>query len=168
MTSTSDSASFNPARDLQLISEVPLTPEQVFEGWTVPGMLMQWFCPRPWRVAACQVDLRPGGEFSTVMQSPEGANMPENLGCFLAVEPPRRLVWTNLLGPGYRPAPVSSLGFGFVCELRFDPLPAGGTLYQATVRHVDEVGKRQHEEMGFDAGWRAALAQLVELMQRRD
>ena len=160
-------ATFNPELDLQLVCEVPISPAQAFEGWTVPDTLMQWFCPRPWKVVACQVDLQPGGVFSNVMQSPEGVSMPENVGSFLVVEPPRRLVWTNLLGPHYCPAPVSSLGFGFVCELRFDPLPHGGTLYQATVRHVDEAGKRQHESMGFEAGWRAALSQLVELMQVR-
>ena len=158
---------FNSALDLQLICEVPITPEQAFEGWTEPATLMQWFCPRPWKVVACQVDVRPGGEFSNVMQSPEGASMPQNVGCFLAVEAPNRLVWTNLMGPDFRPAHVSALGFGFVCELRFDPLPNGGTCYQATVRHVDAAGKEQHEQMGFEAGWRAALAQLVELMQQR-
>ncbi len=158
---------FNPALDLQLVCEVPLTPEQCFEGWTVPETLMPWFCPRPWKVVACEVDLRPGGCFSNVMQSPDGTTMPENAGSFLVVEPPRRLVWTNLMGPNYRPAPVSNLGFGFVCELRFDPLPSGGTLYQAVVRHVDEASKQRHEEMGFEAGWRAALSQLVELMQQR-
>jgi uncharacterized protein YndB with AHSA1/START domain len=167
MTLPSFASAFNPTLDLQLICEVPITPEQAFRGWTEPDLLMQWFCPRPWKVVACQVDVRPGGAFSNVMQSPEGTNMPENVGSFLAVDAPRRLVWTNLMGADYRPAPVSSLGFGFVCELRLDPLPQGGTLYQATVRHVDEAGKRQHEDMGFEAGWRAALKQLVELMQHQ-
>ena len=158
---------FNPKLDLQLDCEVPITPEQAFEGWTVPATLMQWFCPRPWKVVACQVDLRAGGCFSNVMQSPDGTPMPENIGSFLVVEPPRRLVWTNLMGPDFRPAPVSGLGFGFVCELRLDPLPSGATRYHAIVRHLDEASRLKHEEMGFDAGWRAALGQLLELMQHR-
>jgi len=157
----------NPALDLQLICEVPITPAQAFEGWTTPDTLKQWFCPRPWKVIDCTIDLRPGGCFSNTMQSPDGANMPENIGSFLVVEAPHRLVWTNLMGPDYRPCEITSLGFGFVCDLRFDPLPNGGTLYQATVRHVDEAGKHQHEQMGFETGWRAALSQLVELMQAR-
>lgn len=158
----------DPKRDLQLVREVPITPEQCFEGWTVPASLMPWFCPRPWQVVECEIDLQPGGIFATTMRSPEGQDMPRGEGCFLAVEAPHRLVWTNLLGPGFRPNPPQGPGgFGFVCELRFDPLPGGGTRYQATVRHVDEAGRIAHETMGFEAGWSAALAQLVALMQER-
>lgn len=159
---------FDPKRDLRLVRDVPITPEQAFEGWTVPQTLMPWFCPRPWTVVECEIDLKPGGIFATTMQSPEGQSMPRGVGCFLAVEAPRRLVWTNLLGPGFRPnAPQGPGGFGFVCELRFDPLPEGGTRYEATVRHVDEAGRMAHEQMGFEAGWGAALKQLVELMKGR-
>ena len=164
MTTSPD---FDPKRDLQLEREVPITAEQAFEGWTVPDTLMQWFCPRPWKVVECQVDLRPGGLFATMMQSPEGQNMPRGEGTFLAVEAPHRLVWTNILGPGFRPTPPAPGGFGFVCELRFDPIAGGGTRYRAVVRHIDEAGKASHEKMGFEAGWSAALTQLVELMRAR-
>ena len=99
------------------------------------------------------------------MQSPDGATLPAGEGCFLAVETPRRLVWTNILGPGFKPQVIGQPGFGFVCELRFDPLESGGTLYQACVHHVDAAGRDAHAAMGFEAGWAAALAQLVELMQ---
>lgn len=157
----------NPQLDLQLVRDVPITPAQAFEGWTVPETLMQWFCPRPWRVVACDIDLQCGGVFATVMQSPEGHTLPRSEGTFLAIEAPHRLVWTNILGPGFRPNPPAAGDFGFVCELRFDALPGGGTRYQATVRHVDEAGKLAHEKMGFEAGWSAALAQLVALMQAR-
>ena len=152
---------------LHLIREVPISPEQCFEGWTVPERLMPWFCPKPWRVVACEIDLRPGGAFGNTMQSPEGVNIEHAPGCFLAVEAPHRLVWTNLLGPDFRPNTITHPGFGFVCELRFDRLPSGGTRYHATVRHVDAAGRDTHAAMGFEAGWGAALDQLVELMQGR-
>ncbi len=38
---------FDPKRDLRLVRDVPITPEQAFEGWTVPQTLMPWFCPAP-------------------------------------------------------------------------------------------------------------------------
>ena len=154
-----------PDLTLQLLREVPISPEQCFEGWTVPDRLMPWFCPRPWRVVACRIDPRPGGVFATTMQSPDGQTLPEGVGCFLAVEPSRRLVWTNLLGPDFKPQSIPHPGFGFVCELRFDPLPGGSTRYQATVAHVDAAGRDAHAAMGFEAGWNAALNQLVEMVQ---
>jgi uncharacterized protein YndB with AHSA1/START domain len=100
------------------------------------------------------------------MQSPEGETQPEGVGCYLAVEAPHRLVWTNLLGPGYKPQAISHPGFGFVCELRFDPLPDGGTRHQAQVHHVDAAGRNAHAAMGFEQGWAAALEQLVALVQQ--
>lgn len=158
----------DPARDLQLQVDVPLTAEQLFSGWTDPQTLMQWFCPRPWRTVACEIDLRPGGRFVTVMESPDGQRMPANVGCYLAVEKPTRLVWTNLLGPDFSPNVISSPGLGFVCELRFTPLAEGGTRFEATLRHNSPEARDQHAAMGFDQGWRIALAQLVSLTQSRD
>ena len=155
----------NPILDLELTVDVALTPEQLFEGWTNPEMLKQWFCPRPWKVAACSIDLRPGGLFSNVMQSPEGELMPENRGCYLLIERPLRLVWTGILGEDFRPNAIPQLGFGFVCDLRFTPLPQGGSRFHAIVRHSDAEGRSKHEAMGFHQGWRAALSQLVELHQ---
>lgn len=164
---TDHAANTPSSHALSLVREVPISPEQCFEGWTVPETLMPWFCPRPWKVVACALDPQPGGIFSTTMQSPEGQNMPEGAGCYLAAEAPHRLVWTNILGPGFIPNAIQHPGFGFVCELRFDPLPNGGTRYQATVFHTDEAGMKAHAAMGFEAGWAAALGQLVEMMQGR-
>ncbi|MFM1856704.1 MAG: hypothetical protein RLZ83_2013 [Pseudomonadota bacterium] len=158
----------DPARDLQLQEDVPLRAEQLFSGWTDPQTLMQWFCPKPWRTVACEIDLRPGGRFVTVMESPEGQRMPANVGCYLAVEKPTRLVWTNLLGPDFSPNAIPSPGFGFVCELRFTPLAEGGTRFEATLRHTSPEARDQHAAMGFDQGWRIALAQLVSLTPSSD
>jgi uncharacterized protein YndB with AHSA1/START domain len=102
------------------------------------------------------------------MQSPEGEKMPDNTWCFLAIEPQRRLVWTNGFGPGFKPKPQptdESLGFFFVADLRLLPIKGGGTAYTANVMHQSEANKQAHEDMGFQHGWGAALDQLVELMQ---
>ena len=158
---------FNPALDLQFHRQVSISPAQIWEGWTNPTTLMKWFCPRPWKVVECDIDLRPGGIFRTVMQSPEGRRMPDSPGTFLTVEPKQRLVWTNALGPGFRPKPLPSDGnlkFFFVVDLSLDPLANGGTSYTATVMHQDEASRQAHEGMGFQQGWGIALDQLVELM----
>lgn len=162
-----DYSSIGSDLTLRLVQEVPISPEQCFEGWTVPERLMPWFCPLPWRVVACTIDPRPGGAFCTTMQSPDGQMLPEGVGCFLAVEPPHRLVWTNLLGPDFKPQAVTHPGFGFVGELRFDRLPDGGTRYEAQVHHVDAAGRDAHAAMGFEQGWAIALSQLVAMMQAR-
>ncbi len=158
----------DPRLDLQFRRDVPLSPAQLWEGWTNPVVLMKWFCPRPWKVVECDIDLRPSGIFRTVMQSPEGINMPDDPGCFLLVEAPHRLVWTNALGPGFRPKPKPEdehLGFFFVVDLRFSALPNGGAHYAALVMHQNAAARQSHADMGFEEGWGLALDQLVELMQ---
>lgn len=80
---------FNPELDLILQREVDVTPEQIWHAWTTPEHLMKWFCPLPWKTVACEIDLKPGGIFRTVMQSPEGQQFP-NIGCYLEVIPNKK------------------------------------------------------------------------------
>lgn len=150
---------FNPQLDLELKREVAVPPRLVWRAWTEPDLLMRWFTPAPWRTTACEIDLRPGGRFRTVMEGPNGERN-DSTGCFLAVEPERRLVFTDALGPGFRPT-----GGGFMTASVTIELTAGGTLYTAVAFHKDEAAKTQHEEMGFHHGWGAALDQLVALVK---
>lgn len=159
---------FDPKLDLQMQRNVPVPPADIWGAWTTPDLLMQWFCPRPWKVIDCEIDLRPGGVFKTVMQSPEGQNMPAEEGTYLLVEPEKRLVWTNMIGSGFRPKPKpldEQFGFFIVVDLRLEPLPNNSTHYCATVMHQDEAARQAHEAMGFDQGWGIALDQLVALMR---
>jgi uncharacterized protein YndB with AHSA1/START domain len=101
------------------------------------------------------------------MQSPEGIRTPDNIGTYLAIEPARRLVWTNALGPGFRPqSPPTdeNLNFFFVVDLRLAPLSNGGSSYSVHVMHQNETGRQAHAAMGFEQGWSIALDQLVEVM----
>ena len=93
----------DPRLDLVLERVVDVTPELVWAAWTRPEHVRKWFTPAPWTVTDCEIDLRPGGIFRTVMRSPEGKELP-NVGCFLEIVPNRRLVWTDALLPGYRPS----------------------------------------------------------------
>lgn len=159
---------FDPRLDLQLQRDVDVSVADVWRAWTTPEVLMKWFCPVPWKVVECEVDLRPGGQFRTVMQSPEGRNMPSDEGTYLVVTPEERLVWTNVLGAGFRPKPAGGdlqLGFPFVVDLTLAALPGGGTRYHARVMHADAAGRDAHAAMGFEQGWNIALDQLVALMK---
>jgi len=147
--------------DIELTREVDVAPELVWKAWTTPELLKQWFAPRPFETPECEIDLRPGGIFRTVMRSPEGEEF-DGAGCFLEVVPNERLVWTSGLGPGYRP---QSGPMPFTAILELQPTPGGGTSYRAVAMHQNPEENTQHAEMGFVEGWGAALDQLVELMK---
>jgi uncharacterized protein YndB with AHSA1/START domain len=152
----------DPKTDLVLERVVDVAPELVWKAWTTPEYLKQWFTPAPWKTVGCEIDLKPGGKFHTVMESPEGQQFP-NTGCYLEVVPNRRLTWTGALLPDYRPANLSAdVPFIFTAIIEIEPHGAG-TKYTATVLHSNEDGRTKHEEMGFHQGWGAALDQLVAL-----
>jgi uncharacterized protein YndB with AHSA1/START domain len=158
----------DPQLDLQFQRDLKVPVSAVWRAWTTPALLMQWFCPKPWKVVECDIDLRPGGRFRTLMQSPEGQNLSANEGCYLVVEPNERLVWTNALGAGFRPRTPQSNAhpdFTFVVDLRLQMLPNNGTRYTPRVMHADQAGRDAHAAMGFEHGWGIALDQLVDLMQ---
>lgn len=90
---------FNPALDLRFERKVNCSAAHLWKGGTDPEMLKHWFCPRPWRVTDCSIELKPGGKFWSVMQGLEGERQ-ENTGCYLEVVPERRLVWTPALMRG--------------------------------------------------------------------
>lgn len=93
----------DPELDLVLERIVDVRPELLWKAWTEPEHLKQWFTPKPWETIECEIDLRPGGIFSTTMRSPEGEVMPANPGCYLETLEHRKLVFTDSLGPGFRP-----------------------------------------------------------------
>lgn len=156
----------DPKLDLILERTVDVPPELVWKAWTTPEHLLKWFTPAPWKTVECQIDLKPGGIFSTVMESPEGERHP-NMGCYLEIVPNRKLVWTDALLPGFRPAqgrPMNSFSF-ITAYVILEPHGTGGTKYTAVAVHSNEEEKEKHKAMGFYEGWGAALDQLVALMK---
>jgi uncharacterized protein YndB with AHSA1/START domain len=152
----------DPKTDLVLERVVDVPPELVWKAWTTPEHLMKWFTPAPWKTVGCEIDLRPGGKFHTVMESPEGQQFP-NTGCYLEVVPNTKLIWTGALLPGYRPANLSAeVPFVFTAVIEMQS-QGTGTKYTATVLHGNAEGRSKHEAMGFHKGWGTALDQLVAL-----
>lgn len=158
----SENTLIEPKLDLIFERTTSLSIEKIWKGWTHPETLMKWFCPKPWMVKECRIELKPGGEFFTLMVGPEGQQSP-NDGCFLEVIENKKLVCTNMMTKEYRPVLTSHLGFPYVITILLSKTHKG-TLYQATVKHSDEEARMKHEQMGFQEGWGIAFNQLVELM----
>lgn len=83
-----------------------------------------------------------------------------------------KLVWTNALEPGFRPAkqPVETPGhecaeFFMTAVISLEP-HGKGTKYTALVMHADKEARIKHEKMGFHEGWGTALDQLVAMIKK--
>ena len=149
----------DPKLDLVLERVIDVPRELVWTAWTTPKHMRPWFCPKPWTLTDCEIDLRPGGIFRTVMRGPEGQEFP-GTGCYLEVVPNERLIWTDALLPGYRPSPEPF----FTAVITLEP-HGTGTRYVAMAIHGNEETRKKHEEMGFHEGWGTVLTQLVDYIK---
>jgi uncharacterized protein YndB with AHSA1/START domain len=153
----------DPKLDLVLERVVDVTPNLVWAAWTRPEYVKQWFTPAPWQTVDCEIDLRPGGIFRTVMRSPKGQEFP-NEACYLEVVENEKLVWTAALRPGYHPQTATGKLL-FTGVILIEP-HGSWTKYTAIAIHGDEEVAKKHADMGFHDGWGKALDQLVALAKR--
>lgn len=152
---TSSVIKIDPTLDLVLERDVDVPVELVWKAWTTPEHLRHWFVPKPWTITACELDLRPGGVFRSVMRSPDGQEF-TNEGCYLEVTPHERLIFTDTLLPGYRPSPKPF--FTAVLQLQ---RRGSGTRYTAIAIHGNEETRKNHEQMGFYDGWGTVVDQMA-------
>lgn len=150
-------ADFDPERDLSIDRVIRATPEAIWRCWAEPDLFKRWFTPPPVKVVEVDNDLRPGGRAYTVMKLPDGTLIPSD-GCFILADPNRRLVFTDALMRGFRPAPAPF----FTADIQLAPVEAG-TRYAVHVMHSDADSRKRHEEMGFHDGWNTTITQLQDL-----
>jgi uncharacterized protein YndB with AHSA1/START domain len=69
--------------------------ERVFEAWTNPEVLKDWWHAGPdWDTPEAEVDLRPGGSYRLAMRDPASGQTHTLVGEYREVQPPERLVYT--------------------------------------------------------------------------
>jgi uncharacterized protein YndB with AHSA1/START domain len=65
----------------------------VFEAWTVPEQLVQWWGPEGHHVPEYRIDMREGGAWRTVMRDADGGDHIVS-GVYHEISPPNRLVFS--------------------------------------------------------------------------
>lgn len=78
---------------LTLKRQLPAEPQRVFEAFTRPERIAEWFGPEGFTVPSCRCEARPGGAYRIEMHSPEGSVHVLN-GEFRELSPPHRLVFS--------------------------------------------------------------------------
>lgn len=145
----------DPDTDLILTREISAPRALIYTCWTTPEHLVHWFIPKPHRVTACELDVRPGGRFNTTFKV-EGT-LHENNGVYLEVVPNEKLVFTDAYTEGWKPSPEPFM----TAILTFEDAGEGLTRYTAIARHRTKESADNHKAMGFYDGWGTVVDQLA-------
>jgi uncharacterized protein YndB with AHSA1/START domain len=151
----------NPDLDLTISRIIKAPRAVVWSAWTDRASRAQWWVPAPARCKIVEMDLRAGGAFTTQISEDGGAFVPHISACFLAVDERERIVFTDALVGGWRPAEQPFMTA--IITLQDHPM---GTEYVGHVMHKNNVDRAMHEKMGFYDGWGTVLAQLAQFVER--
>ena len=137
---------------LEVRRVIRATPDRIFEAWTQPAHLREWWGPRDVTCVDAQIDLRVGGRYRIANQFPDG-RIEWIVGEFEVITPPRELVYTWRLESDSQPAER--------VRVRFEPHADGTEVIVLHERILDPRVRDRHRE-----GWDSCLDGLAEHLER--
>ncbi|MFK5979549.1 MAG: SRPBCC domain-containing protein [Rhizobiaceae bacterium] len=118
------------------------SPEAVFDAWTDPNILSQWWGPEGVSIPALGLDVKEGGTWTTTMYSDQMGNKIVS-GSYTAIERPNRLVltwaWTEEDG---------SRGHETEIEVLFEK-SGDGTMMTMHQQKFNDATERDNHNMGW-------------------
>ncbi|HWA86314.1 MAG TPA: SRPBCC family protein [Opitutus sp.] len=145
-------------RDLTISRIIDAPRDRVFRIWI--EHLPAWWGPHGMSTPLCEMDLRPGGAFRTVMRAPDGTEYPTS-GVFLEIVENERIVFTDAYEAGWGLSPQP-----FMTAIATFEDFHGKTRLTACVRHWSSADREKHEQMGFRQGWGESLDRLAAVAAR--
>jgi len=137
---------------LEVRRTIRATPEQLFDAWTQPPHLLEWWGPPGIDCIDAQVDLRVGGNYRIANRLPDGRVLWIS-GEFGVIDRPRKLVYTWSLQAGTTVAEIVTV--------LFEPR---GDRTEVVVRHerIPDLATRDVHRQG----WEGCLDGLDHYAQR--
>jgi uncharacterized protein YndB with AHSA1/START domain len=132
----------------------------VFQAWTHPTHLAQWWGPHGFTNPRCEWDIRPGGKIHVDMRRPDGTIYPM-FGTYREVIDPERLVFTSgALDPHGNPL------FELLNTVTFTDEPDGKTKLTLTTHLLSVTEEARHYLNGHKAGWTQSLERFEDYIQQ--
>lgn len=141
-------------RELVFTRTLDAPRELVFEVWTDPKHLAQWWGPHDFTNPVCEVDARPGGALYIEMRAPDGASHPM-YGTFVEVLKPERLAFTAWLKDAAGAVFLEIFNTVTFAE-------SGGKTVLTISARVVTAGPGSEEPLsGMEEGWNQSLERLA-------
>ena len=130
----------------------------VWQAWTDPKMMEQWFAPKHFTNPVCELDVRPGGKLRIVMRGPDGNEYP-CASVFRKVVKPERLVFTNNAVDGDGKNLLEGLTTVTFTET------GGKTTMTLHTHAVGRVPIASQMLAGMEVGWTQSIDKLGKLLE---
>jgi uncharacterized protein YndB with AHSA1/START domain len=129
----------------------------VYRAFTEPELVSQWWTAKRGEMKVCEIDLRVGGKWRYVMETPDGMEVGFH-GEYREIEPNERIVSTEIFEgmPEGVPEEVSVNTATFAEQ-------DGRTTLEILVQHSNKQFRDMHIESGMEDGLQDALDLLEEL-----
>jgi uncharacterized protein YndB with AHSA1/START domain len=127
--------------------------EMVYDAWTDPQQVAQWWGPNGFTNTIQEMDVRPGGVWRFVMHGPDGKDY-NNKIVYIEVARPSRIVYLHESGPRFQ------------MTATFEGL--GGKTRLTMRMQLDSAAEREHVVKTFGAveGAKQTLGRLAEYLAR--
>jgi len=87
-------------RELLITRELNAPIELVWEAWTTPEHIANWWGPNGFTNTISKMDMQPGGEWDLVMHGPDGTEY-RNKSVFKEIVKHKRIVYEHITGPKF-------------------------------------------------------------------
>ncbi|MEH2155173.1 SRPBCC domain-containing protein [Nostoc sp.] len=164
MSNKNDSTNAQSEREIVITRIFNAPRELVFQVWTDPKHVAQWWGPKGFTTRVTELDLRPGGKWRYVMIGPDGTEYPAK-GVFREIVPLQRIVTSDEFDEGFEKVVNADLPRGIVMTAIFEDL-AGKTKLTLQIMHESVEDRFKHEQMGVIAGWNSSFDCLDEFLAK--
>ncbi len=136
------------------ISKVFNAPvKAIWEAWTKPEHIVQWWAPPGMEVKIVEHSFKVGGKWKYSMPMPDG-NLFISEGTYLEIEPYKKIVTT---------ADFKPMTEGVEIHILFEE-EGDKTHFTFSVIHATVEYCKQQEKMGFYNGWGSAFKRIESLL----
>jgi len=129
----------------------------VFDALTMPELFKRWFGPRGWSLVVCEIDLKVGGAWRSVLRGPGGKEMGMR-GVYQEIVPPERLVSSE----SFDDYPGESLNTLVLSE------EDGKTTFTITVQYASREIRDAVIKSGMEPGAAECYDKLAERLAREN
>ena len=128
----------------------------VWEAWTQPSHIAQWWGPKGMKVKILEHDFKVGGAWKYVMEMPDGKEFITE-GVYTVIETLKKI---------FSSADFKPMTEGVEIQALFEE--AGEkTHFTFNVVHPTEEYCQQQKDMGFEKGWGSVFNNLEEFLQNQ-